>query len=222
MNIEKRKIILETSLIIENLLSDILMNMMEIKDSNNKSLSHKTSALSFKNKTDLLYDIDKIDKKLYDRLVMFMEIRNQFIHNLSSDSYEIVLDRVQKRNHILRLDNRLADLLKDNDDSEKKEEVYKIAFSTLAHEIIDKLEKLRIKILEEKIEKIKVEKDALKLESYNEVLTILAEAIDEFADFYNNHLQKSFNSDTDYGDTIRYGIRAIFENKMKDKKSVES
>jgi hypothetical protein len=149
---------------------------------------------------------------------MFMEIRNQFIHNLSSDSYEIVLERVKKKNHILKLDSRLAELLKVADDSKKKEEVYKIAFATLAYEIIDKLDKLRIKILEDKIEEIKIQRKALEKESYEEVLTILADAIDEYADSYNTHLQKSFGSDKDFGESIRYGIRAFFEKKMNDKK----
>ena len=100
MNIDLRKDILEASLEIEDLLSKLLITLLRIKKSDDKSkiktLGHTGSPLSFRTKVDLLYDIDIFNKTQYTHFILFMEIRNQFIHNLDADSFDVVMPRVNK------------------------------------------------------------------------------------------------------------------------------
>lgn len=101
MNIELKAQVLKASIEIESKLSELLLDLLAINKEAPKTLGKTGSALSFKSKTDLLLDIDKIDKDLYKDLILFMEIRNQFIHNIDTNSFETVIDRVKKESHLL-------------------------------------------------------------------------------------------------------------------------
>ncbi len=90
IRMEMRTDILETSLAIEGMLSVFLAGLLGIKidpDTTN-SFSNKSSALSFANKIHLLIDIGALDKEMKLKYFTFMEIRNQFMHNIKIRSYE--------------------------------------------------------------------------------------------------------------------------------------
>lgn len=80
---------LEVALFIESEISFILETLLGIKDHyKSKSFSNKSGALSFCQKIDLLIDIDVLSKKDKKKFLAFMEIRNQFMHNLEVVNYE--------------------------------------------------------------------------------------------------------------------------------------
>jgi len=72
----------------EEAASDALRNLLRTVKGDSKTLGNKSSSLSFKNKIDLLYDIEDLNKDEYSSCLRFMEIRNQFIHNPSCNSFK--------------------------------------------------------------------------------------------------------------------------------------
>lgn len=87
-NLELRGKVLEDSLNLEKLASNVIKSVLRIFKDQTKTLGNKSSSLSFKNKIDLLFDIGELDKVKLDHLVKFMEIRNQFIHNHECNSFD--------------------------------------------------------------------------------------------------------------------------------------
>ncbi|MEZ4966801.1 MAG: hypothetical protein R2791_16270 [Saprospiraceae bacterium] len=100
----------------------------------------KSSSISFKTKVDFLYDLERIDKPTYTELLTLMEIRNQFLHNLSAESYSIVLSRLGKEKYIEKfafniINSEMSDVSTD------KEGIYKYGVNTLYLSILVKLRK---------------------------------------------------------------------------------
>ncbi|MBC6613000.1 hypothetical protein H8B15_18910 [Hymenobacter sp. BT507] len=86
-NMSLRSSILLCSIREENEISRALKYLLRTVRPDSKTLDNKSSSLSFKNKVDLLYDIGDLEKSQYDKLILFMEIRNQFIHNPNCNSF---------------------------------------------------------------------------------------------------------------------------------------
>ncbi|MCC5906205.1 MAG: hypothetical protein JJU13_08370 [Balneolaceae bacterium] len=94
--IEKRNLVLKTSLYIEKTTSVFLGSLLGIKDvESSKTLGNKSSSISFNNKVDLLIDIGALKPETKKKFQHFMEIRNQFMHNLSATSYIKCLDNLK-------------------------------------------------------------------------------------------------------------------------------
>jgi hypothetical protein len=72
----------------EEAASEAIKSLLRLVKPESKTLDNKSSSLSFKNKIDLLYDIDDLNKEEYTSLIKFMEIRNQFIHNPNCNSFQ--------------------------------------------------------------------------------------------------------------------------------------
>ena len=88
---EKRILVLEYSLTLELMASFALAFLLDIKyseTSESKSLGNSSSALSFNQKVNLLLDNKSITQEERLKLEAFMNIRNQFIHNVHANSYE--------------------------------------------------------------------------------------------------------------------------------------
>ncbi len=81
LNMRLRSFVLEHSIRQERTSANIIKSLLRIVKNKTKTLGNKTSSLSFKNKIDLLHDLEEIDDEMYKHLVKFMEIRNQFAHN---------------------------------------------------------------------------------------------------------------------------------------------
>ena len=80
--------ILKYSLRLEKSASHSLAFIIDIENpKNSKSFGNKSTSLSFNQKLNLLLDSDSIDKKAKEKMEIFMEVRNQFMHNLDIDSF---------------------------------------------------------------------------------------------------------------------------------------
>jgi hypothetical protein len=85
---KERAFIIDVALKIEKNLSIILSNVLVINDiDQSKTLGNKSSSLSFNTKADILLDSDYISSENRKKFQLFMEIRNQFAHNKSCDSF---------------------------------------------------------------------------------------------------------------------------------------
>lgn len=87
-NIQLRGKILEKALILEELSSHIIKLILRIVWDETKTLGNKSTSLSFKNKVDLLFDLQDISKDEYNYLLKLMEVRNQFSHNIECNLWE--------------------------------------------------------------------------------------------------------------------------------------
>lgn len=100
-----RLVILEQSLDLEEHLSSVIKALIQVKKNDSKILGYKGSALSLQTKVDLLYDIEWLDKSLYDDLNLFIEIRNKFIHVRQADTFKKVFELIpDRRKKFLDLD----------------------------------------------------------------------------------------------------------------------
>lgn len=104
IGIEKRNLILTTSLLVESFTSIFLSRLLEIKDRRvTISFGNKSSSLSFNQRLNLLIDIRAIEVKHRSKFLTFMEVRNQFMHNLEAASYEKCFDLLDgKDKYILK------------------------------------------------------------------------------------------------------------------------
>jgi len=103
MDVENRAQYLKYSLIVENLISVFLAKLFGIKDEQeSKNLGNKSSALSFMNKINLLLDLEIVEKQDYWKFQKFMEIRNQFMHNILAATYVSCFEFVSDKEKVLK------------------------------------------------------------------------------------------------------------------------
>ncbi len=85
---EARLEILRTSLLVEKFVTSFLALLIGIEDQDNsKTLGNKSTSLSFNQKIDILIDMGALNNLEKKKFQTFMEIRNQFMHNIMADSY---------------------------------------------------------------------------------------------------------------------------------------
>lgn len=207
MNIKIKSEVLEKSIHIESYLSQILMRLLDIENLNNKSFGTKGSALSFRSKADLLYDINKIEKDLYTDLILFMEIRNQFIHNYDTNSFEVVNSRLNKKTRLLSLFDEIYEFKKDDFNNEEK---LSKGFICLCIKIVKSLQLTENEIIKEKEEALQIQIDIAEKNHELEFKEItnkaLADSIDDAMDLLNKSFSKS-----------EFGQKLNFENKLTEK-----
>ncbi len=188
MNIELRKDILEKSLIIESSLSGVLSLLFRFPKDESKTLGHSSNSLSFKTKTDLLLDLKRLDDRQYKELIMFMEIRNQLIHNLDTDTLLKAVIRCQKTNKLLELDINLKKDFNETESIVLKEKILKILVEELTQHLIS-----TCKIILEGIEnEIKLEELRKKKETESEFtlecVKFMGDSIDKVSEVYDEIL----------------------------------
>jgi hypothetical protein len=84
-----RNEVLAASLFIEKMTSAFLSVLLGIKDlKNSRLLGNKSGCLSFNQKIDLLIEMGALSNKDRNKFQAFMEVRNQFMHNISANNYE--------------------------------------------------------------------------------------------------------------------------------------
>jgi|GEM_PF-1782836 len=89
LGLKTRMSVLSSALFIEELIARFLGGMLGINDTSGTiSLGNKNTSLSFNQKVNLLIDIGAIEKDNRKKFQLFMEIRNQFMHNMAAKSYE--------------------------------------------------------------------------------------------------------------------------------------
>lgn len=208
--------VIERALVIEDMLSQIFRTLLEIEKPDSKTLSHKTSALSFMTKVDLLYDLERIDIDSYNLLKMFGEIRNQFMHNKNADSFSIVLKRLNKNSKLLKINTDFTNYFKDACDPNQQERIYDLAFQKLAIDIHEILQTVHKKIFEEKMDYQDSVIEALEKEKLEKFMTILYESIDEFSDIFSQKMKDL--TGIDYENYIGNGIVSILNKKIESNK----
>lgn len=87
MNNKTRYTVLDSSIIIEKSLAELIKLILRIKKGDTKTLDNKSSSLSFKAKVDLLLDLNDLNKADYQHFIRFAEIRNQFMHNHKVETF---------------------------------------------------------------------------------------------------------------------------------------
>jgi len=77
-----RHTVIDAAISIEHSISAVLSTLLDISIGESKTLGNKSSALSFKNKMDLLTDINALNRSDAKLFELFASIRNQFAHNI--------------------------------------------------------------------------------------------------------------------------------------------
>ncbi|MES2378050.1 MAG: hypothetical protein V4553_15790 [Bacteroidota bacterium] len=90
-----RKQVLLDSLYIESLIGHAASLFLGISNAKTSNCFGNTSkALSFNQKIFLLIDVGALDNNTTAKFLKFMEIRNQFVHNIDAISFENCLDNI--------------------------------------------------------------------------------------------------------------------------------
>lgn len=106
MNMPLRSEILEMALVIEDCMTKVLQTFLVLDKDDTRTLSNRSSSLSFKQKIDLLYDLDILTKEENATLLLLMEFRNQFMHNINCNSFEEAIKALQgQKNKLLKFDD---------------------------------------------------------------------------------------------------------------------
>lgn len=143
LNMELRSFVISRVLRLEQTSSSLMKTILRLFKDDLKTLGNKSSALSFKSKIDLLYDLEEIDKTYYNHLLKLMEIRNQFAHNHNAVSFES-LDEINP--DIIKYLTKFQD---DNlDEKLTREDKLKITFNKLFELTCGRLLALEIEYLD--------------------------------------------------------------------------
>jgi uncharacterized protein YutE (UPF0331/DUF86 family) len=93
LNLNLRSEILEYSLILENAINDLLLLNLGIYDGGEKTrLFGNKAGVSFKNKIDLLNDINVLNKVENSELELLMNFRNKFLHDINCSTFLSVIE----------------------------------------------------------------------------------------------------------------------------------
>ena len=85
---DKTLLVINATKFVERFSSAALSLLLDIDLKNSKTLSARSTAFSFKQKLDLLTDINAFDKKDMAKFQTFTEVRNQFAHNFNVEDFE--------------------------------------------------------------------------------------------------------------------------------------
>ncbi len=151
-----------------------------------------------------------------------MENKNQIIHKLDTNSFEIVNSRINKKTRLLQLYGQ-ANKNKEFDFRNKEDKLNK-GFIYLSIRIIENLQTTENKILAEK--KIALERQIKVIEKNHELefkeLTnkALADSIDEAMEVLNesfskNELGEKFNAENRFTDLIKTSIFGLLKKNIK-------
>ncbi len=88
VNKDLRLCVIENSIFIEELVSRVLGNILNIDWKNSKSFGHTSTSLSFFQKLQLIQDIKGIDKEDLKKLTCLANIRNKFAHVSEINSFD--------------------------------------------------------------------------------------------------------------------------------------
>ncbi|WP_210149792.1 hypothetical protein [Chryseobacterium scophthalmum] len=129
INLVLRSKIIHCSLNIENAINELLLKYLLITDkSKTKNFANKIG-MSFKNKIDLLFDINVLDKDELYIIELLMVFRNKFLHDIKYSSFTILLNDLDPS-----IKNKFIKLFLDGNNN--NEEGYECAFMNLYKKIV--------------------------------------------------------------------------------------
>lgn len=205
INLVLRSKIVHCSLNVENAINELLLRYLLITDkSKTKNFGNK-AGISFKNKIDLLYDIDVFDKDELYIVELLMVFRNKFLHDIKYSSFTLLLDDLDSsvRNKFIKL------FLNENGENE---EDYEKGFMNLYEKVVDIINAKTEEINSYSNKKI----DFLKFQNYF-LNTLLVESLDLSGDL--NKITSDIK-DNVLKDQIEKRI-AQFETKVNYKENIE-
>lgn len=215
--------VLNKSLEIENYLSDIIREIIRIPKIKTKTLSNQSSSISFKTKVDLLYDLDRLTKDEYNLLILFMEIRNQFIHNIYANSFIKTFEFLEKNkiNQLLKVDNKVQKLYSNNNkldafDSDL-ENILELAFDSLFIKIINIISNQHKKIKFEIEKELEQEYQLKNNKIYSDIIFIIMETTKEFGEIWDNTIKKQTNENLNFSKILSSYINQKSIEKIKIK-----
>jgi hypothetical protein len=113
INLQLRSEILDIALTLEDAVNALLLALLLIENPNRKAISNKSGNLSFRNKIDLLFDLDVLISEEHQNLLLLMEFRNQFLHNIKCCSFHDAVNQlgVDKEKKLLNFndEDRITD-----------------------------------------------------------------------------------------------------------------
>ncbi len=143
LNMELRSFVISRVLRLEQTSNSLMRTILRLFKNDLKTLGDKSSALSFKSKIDLLYDLEEIDKTDYSHLIKLMEIRNQFAHNHNAVTFESLdeinpeINKYLTRYQDSQLDKKLP-----------REEKLKVTFNKLFEKVCGRLLTIEMEYLD--------------------------------------------------------------------------
>jgi len=189
IGIEERKSVLISALAMEGMTTAFLAELLGIK---NVKKSKTLKQLSFNQKIHLLIDIGALKHSDYNKFQTFMEIRNQFMHNLEATSYEKCFSFIENgMTKVLKLYPQTPSLI--------TEEKLKNAVNALSEELIQ----LTYQIIEKVKEKIN--KD-IQLKSSKEMNDALFKSIEQLKVAIDNYIDNEMAKDKNFGATQLKGL----------------
>jgi hypothetical protein len=222
MNLALRTKILKKSLEVEHQLNEIIISLINVKSTNPKTLGHKSSAFSFSNKVNLLYDLELIDNPEYNLLFCFMEIRNQFMHNLDADNFTVVINRINKTKLFLSISPEINSMLKSPVDGMNVENLYELIFDKLVIELGGILVKLH-EIIKNNLElEIEQRKSKHIINTQEKMSVLMDESIKEACEKFEERIDEAFNRKTEFGNLMQVSILSLFNEKIKKEFNVEN
>jgi hypothetical protein len=171
--------VLEYSLDIEQAINNLLLIYLGIIGKKSTKLFSNKTGISLKNKVDLLLDIDVFSNEEAECVILFMNFRNIFMHDIESSSFVSALNRMSnevknKFKKYLNSENSLKS------ESECREAFKKIHIKNL--KVISAKIKEKHKVIEEKAKIVKafLQTDKrlidLSFEFIHDLLALLASA----------------------------------------------
>ncbi|SMP10799.1 hypothetical protein [Chryseobacterium profundimaris] len=205
INLVLRSKIVHCSLNVENAINELLLRYLLITDkSKTKNFGNK-AGISFKNKIDLLYDIDVLDKDELYIVELLMVFRNKFLHDIKYSSFTLLLDDLDSS-----VKNKFIKLFLDG--KGENEEDYDKGFMNLYEKVVEIINSKTEEINSYSNKKI----DFLKFQNYF-LNTLLVESLDLSGDL--NKMILGIN-DNDLKEQIQKRI-IQFETKVNYKENIE-
>ena len=201
LNLKLRTRILELSLQLENRLSEILSILFNIEKDTSKTLAYSSKALTFKTKVDILRDLGMFNdypysKKyniVYNDLIFFMEVRNQFMHNLEANNITDVLNWIQK---LTNMKKRMKIYENFGIVDDGSEEMYFRAFEQMALHIDGLLYEFKNEIIEDQERQLEEKWIALDRERFLNAFEMSFKAY--YQELNNKNDKKVLNDFVDY------------------------
>lgn len=184
-NISPRTFVVEMSVKIEHLLNMIIAELLGVNPDSSRSFGTSSQALSFNAKTNLLLDLNKLDKEQREKFQIFMEIRNKFAHLYNVDTFVKCFELTKNYKRVKTIYGIDEDGKSEEEDMETMFSVLSMDIAKLITEIKDNLYKeMAIKYTQRKFSEAITEKR----EEYKSNNPQNAEAVEDFISFIKNEL----------------------------------
>lgn len=212
--------VLKKSLEVENSLSQVIKAIIRVPKEDTKTLGNTNSALSFKTKADLLHDLGRLESKHYKLLILFMELRNQFVHNINAISFSTVFEFLgeDRRKHLIRIDPTIKVIYDAQAEGEAHEHIYQRAFQALYIELLEVLMQLYQGVIQIRDAERQERERVWALELGSEVHKLLEDSVEQVIRGYFTEMGEGFGANLDQNATALIDtIHALAIKKIKEK-----